>query len=115
MGSEMCIRDRIEMALQGNIGISVDLKRIPNRCKRLDYLLFSETNSRYLFATKKTSEAEILLDKLGCSYSEIGHAGDHDGNIELRQSKKRTISIPLEKARSSYENLDTIMKGYYQG
>ena len=105
----------IEMALQGNIGISVDLKRIPNRCKRLDYLLFSETNSRYLFATKKTSEAEILLDKLGCSYSEIGHAGDHDGNIELRQSKKRTINIPLEKARSSYENLDTIMKGYYQG
>jgi phosphoribosylformylglycinamidine synthase subunit PurL len=104
----------IEMALQGNIGISIDLERIPNRCKQLDYLLFSETNSRYLFATKKTSEAEILLDKLGCSYSEIGHAGDYDGTIDLRQSKKRTISIPLQKARSSYENLDRIMKGHYE-
>ncbi|MGA8915852.1 MAG: phosphoribosylformylglycinamidine synthase subunit PurL [Nitrososphaeraceae archaeon] len=105
----------IEMALQGNIGISIDLEKIPNRCKRLDYLLFAETNSRYLFATKKPSEAEVLLDKLGCSYSEIGHAGDYDGTIELRQSKKRTISIPLQKARSSYENLDRIMKGYYEG
>ncbi|MEP6575638.1 MAG: phosphoribosylformylglycinamidine synthase subunit PurL [Nitrososphaerota archaeon] len=104
----------IEMALQGNIGISINFERIPNRCKRLDYLLFSETNSRYLFATKKTSEAEILLDKLGCSYSEIGHAGDYDGTIDLRQSKKRTISIPLQKARASYENLDRIMKGYYE-
>ena len=104
----------IEMALHGNIGISVDVERIPNCCKRLDYLLFSETNSRYLFATKKTHEAELLLDKLGCSYSEIGHAGDYDGTIQLRQSKKRTISIPLEKARSSYENLDRIMKGYHE-
>jgi len=87
------------------------LEKIPNRCKRLDYLLFAETNSRYLFATKKPSEAEVFLDKLGCSYSEIGHAGDYDGTIELRRSKKRTISIPLQKARSSYENLDRIMKG----
>lgn len=104
----------IEMALQGNTGISIDLERIPNSCARLDYLLFSETNSRYIFATKKPSEAKEILDKLGCSYSEIGHAGDHEGTIELRQSKKRTISIPLEKARAKYENLDRVMMGYYE-
>ena len=68
-----------------------------------------------LVCNQETIGNEVLLDKLGCSYSEIGHAGDYDGTIELRQSKKRTISIPLQKARSSYENLDRIMKGYYEG
>ncbi|MDP9197156.1 MAG: phosphoribosylformylglycinamidine synthase subunit PurL [Thermoproteota archaeon] len=101
----------VEMALRGNTGISIDLERIPNTCTRLDYLLFSETNSRYIFATKKTSEAKRILDQVGCSYSEIGHAGDCKRSIQLKHAKNRTINIPLVKARAMYESIGVLMGG----
>lgn len=102
-----------EMALRGRTGISVDMDRIPNRCSRLDYLLFSETHSRYLFATRNASEARKLLTALGCSFAEIGHASNSYSDIVLKRAKETIVEVSLEEACRSYENLDMLMKGMY--
>lgn len=102
-----------EMALRGRTGISVDMDRIPNRCSRLDYLLFSETHSRYLFATSNASEARKLLTALGCSFAEIGHASNSYSDIVLKRAKETIVEVSLEEACRSYENLDMLMKGMY--
>ena len=41
-----------EMAVQGNLGFDVETISIPNKCSRFDYLMFSESNSRYIIGTK---------------------------------------------------------------
>lgn len=100
-----------ELALNSGTGISVNLERIPNNCSRLDYLMFSETHSRYLFATRKPSEAIELLRRQGCIYAEIGYALDDNSQIQLRRSNKMIAEISLDDVHRSYGNLNVIMDG----
>ena len=41
-----------ELAISGDLGMNVNLKKIPNTCKRDDFLLFSETHSRFIIGSK---------------------------------------------------------------
>ena len=101
-----------EMAFRGGTGISIDMGEVPNKCSKLDYLLFSETNSRYLFATKEPTETTKILKNTGCSFAEIGHADSINSDIELRYNKETIIKVSLKDALRSYQSLDFAMTGY---
>jgi phosphoribosylformylglycinamidine synthase len=62
-----------EMAIAGGYGIELDLKDVPTKSlNRDDYLLFSESNSRFLVevAEKASEEFELLMKKR--NFAEIG-------------------------------------------
>jgi phosphoribosylformylglycinamidine synthase II len=101
-----------EMAFRGGTGLSVDMEKVPNRCSRLDYVLFSETHSRYLVATREPTETMRILTKMGCSFAEIGHATSMDSDIELKHAKETIVKISLKDALRSYQSLDLAMTGY---
>jgi phosphoribosylformylglycinamidine synthase subunit PurL len=101
-----------EMAFRGETGISIDIERVPNKCSRLDYLLFSETHSRYLFATREPTETTKILTNLRCSFAEIGHANSIDSDIELNYGKETMVKVSLKEALRSYQSLDSAMTGY---
>jgi phosphoribosylformylglycinamidine synthase len=101
----------VELALNSDIGISVELERIPNNCSRLDYLLFSESHSRYLFTTKNPDQAADILRIQGCIYAKIGYATGYNSQIQLKRGGKVISEIPLNDARRSYENLNIVMAG----
>jgi phosphoribosylformylglycinamidine synthase subunit PurL len=101
-----------EMAFRGGTGISIDMERVPNKCSRLDYLLFSETHSRYLFATREPTETTKILTNLRCSFAEIGHANSIDSDIELNYGKETMVKVSLKEALRSYQSLDSAMTGY---
>lgn len=101
----------VELALNSDIGISVELERIPNNCSRLDYLLFSESHSRYLFATKNPDQAADILRIQSCIYAKIGYATGYNSQIQLKSGGKVISEIPLNDARRSYENLNIVMAG----
>jgi phosphoribosylformylglycinamidine (FGAM) synthase-like enzyme len=118
-----------EMAIQGNIGITIELNRIPNSCSRLDNLLFSESHSRFIFGTNRPTEVTRILAKFNGLYvAEIGKAEKRRRNVifkkvntdqvtqtsDFRSVPARevtVIDIPLEKLTKTTNVIENIMSG----
>ncbi len=101
-----------EMAFAGGYGLKLDLRAIPNRSiTRNDFLLFSESNSRFLLevAEQDCSEFEKLIKNEACKI--IGRVTKDEkllirglegkvlvnaGLTELRRSWKKTLSMEAQ-------------------
>ncbi len=51
----------LELSIQSNLGFTVDVDKIPNTCKRMDYILFSETHNRFIISTKHSNKIKDYL------------------------------------------------------
>lgn len=119
-----------EMAIQGDIGITIDLDRIPNSCSRLDNLLFSESHSRFIFGANRAEEVTKLLAKFkGLYFAEIGKADKKSEKMTFRnvnveagtQSSNFSsvpaggvnvvVDVPLEKLAKTTSVIENIMSG----
>jgi phosphoribosylformylglycinamidine synthase II len=97
-----------EMALAGGYGVEVDLRKVP--CKavnRNDFVLFSESNSRFLLEVPEKTKADFEAAMKGAVCAEIGKVAKNpqliihglDGAVavdaslkDLRGSWKETLS-----------------------
>ena len=119
-----------EMAIQGDIGITIDLNRIPNSCSRLDHLLFSESHSRFIFGTNRPMEVTRMLAKFNELYiAEIGKADKRSKNVIFKNANTDAVTqsldsssapagegmvvvdIPLEKLAKTTIVIEKIMNG----
>jgi phosphoribosylformylglycinamidine synthase len=101
------------MAIGGNCGIVINLDKVPNNCKRLDNLLFSETPSRFIIGTKDEDKIEKELNKCkNLAYSKIGKVIKSQDRIIFQRKNKKIINIELGIAKKYYENISNIMKSY---
>jgi len=102
-----------EMAIASNCGIYINLDNVPNKCKRLDFLLFAETPSRFIIGTKDEEKLETELSKLkNLTYAKIGKVTDFRANITLASKKKNIINLEMEIAKKYFENLSLIMENF---
>ena len=102
-----------EMAIASNCGINIDLDNVPSKCKRLDFLLFAETPSRFIIGTKDEEKLETELSKRkNLTYAKIGKVTDFRANITLASKKKNIINLEMEIAKKYFENLSLIMENY---
>ena len=71
-----------EMAINGNTGFDIDISLASNTCNRIDSLMFSESNSRYVVATERPKDLiEVLGDiKSHVHCNRIGHTADSSSN-----------------------------------
>jgi phosphoribosylformylglycinamidine synthase II len=99
-----------ELAISGKLGINVDLKKIPNNCSRYDYLLFSETHSRFIIGTRQPDKVNKILSARNCVFSEIGKI-DRTKILNLRYSGKEIINLPVDDLNRSYNTMNHIMNG----
>jgi phosphoribosylformylglycinamidine synthase subunit PurL len=99
-----------ELAISGKLGINVDLKKIPNNCSRCDYLLFSETHSRFIIGTRQPDKVNKILSARNCVFSEIGKI-DRTKILNLRYSGKEIINLPVDDLNRSYNTMNHIMNG----
>jgi phosphoribosylformylglycinamidine (FGAM) synthase-like enzyme len=95
-----------EMAIAGQTGFKVDLSAVPNSCKALDELMFSESHSRYVIGTKEPEEVRRILPSEGVAFAEIGKTAS---SIKFVQGKK-TIRLTLKQLQTSYESLEKTMQ-----
>jgi phosphoribosylformylglycinamidine (FGAM) synthase-like enzyme len=95
-----------EMAIAGQTGFKVDLSAVPNSCKALDELMFSESHSRYVIGTKEPEEVRRILPSEGVAFAEIGKTAN---SIKFVQGKK-TIRLTLKQLQTSYESLEKTMQ-----
>ncbi|HJT49595.1 MAG TPA: phosphoribosylformylglycinamidine synthase subunit PurL [Nitrososphaeraceae archaeon] len=119
-----------EMAIQGEIGITIDLSRIPNTCSRVDNLLFSESHSRFIFGTNRPTEVTEMLAKFkGVHVAEIGKADKRNENLVFGSVNAKmngqtsdfspaatregivVANIPLKELAKSSNIIENIMSG----
>jgi phosphoribosylformylglycinamidine synthase len=100
-----------EIAISSNCGLNIDLDKVPNTCKRLDFLLFAETPSRFIIGTKKEEKLEKEFSKYtNLTYSKIGKVTDYGDNITFISKNKKIINLEMKIAKKNFENLFHIMK-----
>src|SRR5215212_4344031 len=118
-----------EMAIQGDIGITIELNRIPNSCSRIDNLLFSESHSRFMFGTNRPAEVTRMLAKFNELYvAEIGKADKRSKSVIFKNvntdpvtktsdscsaatGEVIVVDIPLEKLAKTTNVIENIMSG----
>lgn len=100
-----------ETAMAGRTGLEVDLDLLPNSCSRLDNLLFSESQSRFIFATRDPENVEKSLREVpGLVYAKVGNSSARgDNKIVLLESGSPIVSSSIEELEDKYSSLSKIM------
>ncbi len=93
----------LEMALHSNIGFRVSVDKIPNKCSRIDYLLFSESHNRFIFSTNHDSMIIKYLKKRRISFAKIGFTSN-DKTCIFENSGKPIFKSSLETISRTYHN-----------
>ncbi len=87
------------MAMQGRLGLEVELERIPEEgCRRIDELLFSESYARFLVTTQRGNVKELLrmATKDRAPAAAIGHVVDKDW-FKLNRGGKTVVNCSVEE------------------
>jgi len=103
-----------ELAINGNTGFDIDVSLASNTCNRIDSLMFSESNSRYVVVTESPKEMiEILRDSRSQVHcNKIGYAVDSSSNdtVQYRSGHQILAKLELNKLRQAYNNsLETML------
>ena len=102
-----------EMAILGNMGIEVSVDRIYARgVQRIDEILFSETQARYVVEVKsaRVEEFKKLARRLGVHISIIGNVLDKPV-FTISKGSKYILSADLSLLRDSYNSLERVIEG----
>ena len=99
-----------ELAISSNLGIEIDLERIPNNCKRHDHLLFSESHSRFIIGTNQADKVKRILKTRKCVFSEIGKV-DGTRTLNLRGSGDQIMELTVSDLDKAYNTMSKIMDG----
>ena len=91
-----------EMSVQGRKGVTIDLDKVPNKTRRMDDLLFSESRSRFVLETRPRNTAGIVssFKRLGIPAAKIGTVTDN--GIEFLSNGRPIITIPLADASRAW-------------
>jgi phosphoribosylformylglycinamidine synthase subunit PurL len=100
-----------EMAIAGNVGLDMNVNLIPNSCSRLDNLLFSESQSRYLIGTKQPSKVQKILSEFKeLRFAPIGRAGGINQRVKfLDKNRGLVVDTPIKKLSESSKALERMM------
>ena len=97
-----------EMAVSGGVGFRVDVGSAPNSCQRLDDLLFSESNSRYVFGTKEPDKVQSMLSSEGVPFSQIGDA--EATTLQFFKGKTTVAMLPMKSVRARFYSLEKTLR-----
>jgi phosphoribosylformylglycinamidine synthase len=92
-----------EMAIGGNIGAEIDISNI-NRTLRNDYLLFSESNTRWIVEIKNNDckKFENVLNNYKVPFEKIGFTKDK--NLIIKNNDKIIINQKVIDLRNKWKN-----------
>ena len=93
-----------EMAIKGNLGLKIDAKLIPRTPRvRIDDLLFSESNARFIVTTPKIHATKVLrlVSKQGAPAAIIGEVSSDD--YEITWGKERIAWYSVDKMKEAWE------------
>jgi phosphoribosylformylglycinamidine (FGAM) synthase-like enzyme len=93
-----------EMAFAGGFGLELDLQKVPGKdLTRSDFVLFSESNSRFLIEVAEVDRADFELLMKGKSCALIGKVTKDEKLVFHGLNGKIVIDSPLEVLRRSWK------------
>jgi phosphoribosylformylglycinamidine synthase subunit PurL len=92
----------VEMSVQSDLGITVDINKMPNTCKRVDHILFSETHNRFILSTKHPDKIKDFLSGQKIQFANIGTVTD-EKNFILKSNDSIIFNIPIPELIKKYE------------
>ncbi len=92
-----------EMAISSDIGVNVDLQNIvyTGEHKRFDFMLFSESNTRFLIEVTKQKEKAFEKILEGTTLAKIGTTTEEQ-NVKISYGDKTLIDLPISVIRAKF-------------
>ncbi|MGB9853505.1 MAG: phosphoribosylformylglycinamidine synthase subunit PurL [Candidatus Bathyarchaeales archaeon] len=95
-----------EMAFSGGYGVELDLRRVPTEnLNRDDFILFSESNSRFLVEVPEKCEKDFEALMKGNSYAKIGKVTETPRLCVYGLSGKVVIDAPINDLLVCWKSL----------
>jgi len=92
-----------EMAIAGNLGLELDLRDVPRRAlTRNDFVLFSESNSRFLVEVSEQSKKDFEDLMKGTSCVDIGKVVKGQRLLIRGLKGKSVVDVSLRQLRASW-------------
>ena len=94
-----------EMAFSGGLGLELRLERVPlgEPMSRNDYVLFSESNTRFLVEVSPENRSAFESAMIGVDFAAIGRVKE-GGNLEVfGLSGRVVVSIPLAELKEAWQ------------
>ncbi|MFC1931807.1 phosphoribosylformylglycinamidine synthase subunit PurL [Chloroflexota bacterium] len=94
-----------EMAFAGGLGATIQLKAVPlgEPIGRDDFILFSESNSRFLVEVAPGDKADFEKMMSGTGFAAVGQINDSD-MLEVYGTKgKKNVSIPIVELKEAWQ------------
>jgi len=94
-----------EMAFAGGLGAVVYLKNVPRTgpLYRDDYILFSESNSRFLVEVEPENEAQFIKAMKGITMAQIGHVSQEDTLQVFGLGGELILDTPISELKESWQ------------
>ena len=93
-----------EMALAGGYGVELDLREVPSRAvNRSDFLLFSESNSRFLLEVPEKTKGDFEAVMKGIACAEIGKVVKNPRLIVYGLDGAVAVDSSLKDLRGSWK------------
>ena len=97
MGAAGLMSSSSEMAARGNVGLEIDVRKVPAREEGMEpwEFLLSESQERMLVCVQRGREAEVeaIFQKWGLLSAVIGHVTD-DGMIRVKDGDRVVAEVP---------------------
>jgi len=98
-----------EMCIIGNLGARISMDKVPAAKLRVDELLFSESNSRFIISTNRLEKALKVFKKCGIPSAKIGEVSA--GPLEF-SSRRASFSCSLQDMEKAYgEAIQRLVEG----
>ncbi|MDP2917609.1 MAG: AIR synthase-related protein, partial [Dehalococcoidia bacterium] len=94
-----------EMAFAGGLGATIYLKSVPlgSTMYRNDYILFSESNSRFLVEVAPKDQAEFEKSMAGVPMESIGHVAPEEKLDVFGLKGNRVLSLSLKDMKEAWQ------------
>jgi phosphoribosylformylglycinamidine synthase len=94
-----------EMAFAGGLGMTIDLNNVPlsEKIERDDFILFSESNSRFLVEIASEDKQEFEKAMRGTAFAEIGKV-TKDKKLEVKgRNGKIVLTATIEELKEAWQ------------
>jgi phosphoribosylformylglycinamidine synthase II len=94
-----------EMAFAGGLGMSIDLKNVPlgEAAERDDYILFSETNTRFLVEIASENRRAFEKAMAGTDFAQIGRVTEDKNLVVTGEKGQVVLTAPIGELKEAWQ------------
>ena len=90
-------------AIAGQLGMDIDLEKVPNSCTREDFILYSESQGRLIVTVNPENEGKFEMMMRENIFARIGRV-TVDNQFRIRNGEKQVVDTTIDRMTESYKS-----------